>query len=98
MMSLAQSMSPASVGSLSWARICEEHPNEWVCLRDVENDARGLIGAARVVSHDRSIERALDLAEPAEADTTVVHTSGRPLSTPRTEIVDESRDDLRSRR
>lgn len=97
-MSLAQSISPASVGSLSWARICEQHPNEWVCLRDVENDARGLIFAARVVSHDRSIERALDLAEPTDSDTTVVHTSGRPLWTPRTEILDESRDDLRSSR
>ena len=97
-MSLAQSISPPRVGSLSWARICEEHPNEWVCLRDIENDASGAIHSARVVSHDRSIERALDLAEPADADTTVVHTSGRPLWTPRTEILDESRDDLRSRR
>jgi hypothetical protein len=98
MMSLAQSVSSASVASLSWRQICEEHPNEWVCLRDVENDARGLISAARVISHDRSIERALDLAEPAEADTTVVHTSGRPLWTPRTEILDESPNDVRSRR
>lgn len=98
-MSFAQSISPPRVGSLSWARICEDHPNEWVCLRDVENDASGAIHSARVVSHDRSIERALDfLAEPADADTTVVHTSGRPLWTPRTEILDESRDDIRSRR
>ncbi len=97
-MSLAQNISSTTGESLSWARICEEHPNEWVCLRDVENDARGVICSARVVSHDRSIERALDLAEPAEADTTVVHTSGRPLWTPRTEILDESRDDLRSHR
>ena len=97
-MSLAHSVPPASVGSLSWAQICEAHPNEWVCLRDVENDPNGAIIAARVVSHDRSIERALDLAEPAKADTTVVHTAGHPLWTPRTEILDESRDDLRSRR
>lgn len=97
-MSVAQSAPSASVGSLSWTRICDEHPNEWVCLRDVENDASGAIHSARVVSHDRSIERALDLAEPTDADTTVVHTSGRPLWTPRTEILDESRDDLRSGR
>jgi hypothetical protein len=97
-MSLAPSISSTRIGSLSWARICEEHPNEWVCLRDVENDANGAIYSAFVVSHDRSIERALDLAEPTGADTTVVHTSGRPLWTPRTEILDESRDDLRSDR
>ena len=97
-MSLAQSISPPRTGSLSWAQICEDHPNEWVCLRDVENDPSGAIHSARVVSHDPSIERALDLAEPTDADTTVVHTSGRPLWTPRTEILDESRDDLRSDR
>jgi hypothetical protein len=97
-MRLAQSISPTSAESRSWAQICEEQPDEWVCLRDVDNDVSGRIRSARVVSHDRSLERALDLAEPADADTTVVHTSGHPLWTPRTEILDESRDDLRSRR
>jgi len=74
------------------------HPNEWVCLLDIAHDPDGSIRSARVVSHDDSIERALDQIDPPNPDTTVVHTSGRPLWTPRIEIIDESRDLLRSRR
>lgn len=81
-----------SAASLSWPRICQLYPDEWVCLLDIDRDAGGSIRAARVVSHDRSIERALDQIDPPDPDTTVVHTAGHPLWTPRIEVVDESRD------
>lgn len=82
----------------SWAEICAQHPNEWVCLLDIERGPDGRIGSARVVGHDPLIERALDQIEPPNPDTTVVHTAGRPMWTPRIEVIDESRDLLRSRR
>jgi hypothetical protein len=97
-MSTAENLAPISVASLSWVEICEQHPNEWVCLLDIAREADGSIRSARVVSHDSSIERALDQVDAPDPDTTVVHTAGRPLWTPRIEIVDESRDLLRSRR
>lgn len=97
-MSTAEQLAPISVASLSWGEICEQHPNEWVCLLDIAREPDGSIRSARVVSHDSSIEEALDQLDPPDPDTTVVHTAGRPLWTPRIEIVDESRDLLRSRR
>jgi len=87
-----------SSATLRWDEICAEHPNEWVCLLDIAREPDGSIGSARVVSHAPSIERALDQIEPPNPDTTVVHTAGRPMWTPRIEIVDESRDIVRSRR
>jgi hypothetical protein len=83
---------------MSWLEICEQHPNQWVCLLDIDRAPSGSIRSARVVSHDPSIERALDQIEPPDPDTTVVHTAGRPLWTPRIEIVDESRNGVPPRR
>jgi hypothetical protein len=97
-MSTAENLAPTSAHPLSWGEICELHPNEWVCLLDIDCEPNGSIRSARVASHDRSIERALDQIDPPNPDTTVVHTSGRPLWTPCIEIVDESRDDLQARR
>lgn len=91
-MSTAESLAPKVAAPLSWAEICEMYPKEWVCLLDIAHELDGSIRSARVVSHDRSIERALDQVDPPDPDTTVVHTSGHPLWTPRIEIVDESRD------
>ena len=97
-MDAAEQLAPSESKRTSWLEICEQHPNEWVCLLDIDLGPGGSIHSARVVSHDASIERALDQIDPPNSDTTVVHTAGRPLWTPRTEIVDESRDLVRSRR
>lgn len=94
----AAAKSPQMLEPCSWAEICAQHPNEWVCLLDLDHGPDGRICAARVVGHDPSIERALDQIEPPNPDTTVVHTAGRPMWTPRIEVIDESRDLLRSRR
>src|SRR5215831_7731303 len=77
----------SGVGSQSWVQICRLYPNEWVCLLDIDREPGGSIRSAHVVSHDRSIERALDQIDPPNPDVTVVHTSGHPLWTPRIEIV-----------
>ncbi len=87
-MRTAESLAPLGAQPLSWQNIRELHPNEWVCLVEIELSPNGSICSARVVSHDPSIERALDLVDPPDHNTTVVHTSGRPLWTPRIEIVD----------
>src|SRR5262245_58142751 len=97
-MSAAEKLAPTSAVPLSWAEICALDPNECVCLLDIDRESDGSIRSARIVSHDPAIERALDRIDPPDPDTTVVHTAGRPLWTPRIEIIDESRDLLRSRR
>jgi hypothetical protein len=97
-MSVAEKIARTSVDSLSWVRICEQHPNEWVCLRDIENEPGGAIRSARVLGHDRSMRQALAQLAPLQPDTLVVHTGGRPLRLPRIEMTDEIRDIVRRRR
>ena len=94
-MDAAKPLMPAD--ALSWAEICARYPNEWVCLVDML-EAAGSIRFARVIGHDRSIKLALDQIGTSNPDATVVHTWGRPLRTPRIEIVDESRELVRARR
>jgi hypothetical protein len=96
-MSAAKKLAPISSSS-SWAEISKLYPNEWVCLLDIDREPGGPIRSARVVSHDPSIERAIDQVDPPDPNMTVVHTAGRPLWTPRIEIVDESRDAVPSGR
>jgi hypothetical protein len=97
-MSTTQNLAPTSSMMLSWGEICKLHPKEWVCLLDIDLEPDGSIRSARVVSHDPSIRRALDQIDPPDPDTTVVHTAGHPLWTPRIEIVDEGRVVIRARR
>lgn len=97
-MSLAQSVTSSSVESLSWAQICEEHPNEWVCLLHVEKAPDGSIRSARVVGHARSMRQVLAQLGAPQPNTVVAHTSGRPLQSPRIELSDEIRDLVRPRR
>lgn len=80
---------------LSWAEICNQYPNEWVCLFDISRGIDGAIQSAQVVSHDRSMEHALDQASAVGGDLTVVHTAGHPMWTPWIEVVDENRDPFR---
>src|SRR5678816_2135521 len=89
----AKSLMPAE--ALSWGEICARYPNEWVCVVDIDEIA-GSIRFARVIGHDPSIRLALDQVGTSNPDTAVVHTWGRPLRTPRSEVVDESRDSLSS--
>ena len=97
-MSVAERIAVTSVVSSSWAQICQQHPNEWVCLLDVENGPRGAILLARVISHDRSMKQALAQIGVTQPGTVVMHTGGRPLRFPRIEMTDEIRDIVRHQR
>ena len=90
--------SSAVVFAGSWSDICQHYPNQWVCLLDMHHGPDGAIQSARVIAHDASIANALDQLGTSNPDAAVVHTWGRPLKTPRIEVVDESRDRIRARR
>ena len=97
-MDAAERLAPSRSERASWFEICRQYPSEWVCLLEIDRDADGTITSARVVGHDPSMERALDQMFTPDPDTAVVHTAGRPMWTPRIEILDESRDVVPSRR
>lgn len=97
-MSVAERISPTSVESSSWEEICQQHPNEWVCLLDIEEGPHDTIRSARLISHDRSMKQALAQMGVAQPGTVVMHTGGRPLRFPRIEMTDEIRDIVRHRR
>ena len=78
--------------------LCEQHPNEWVCLLDVETASDGSIRSARVSGHNRSMRQLLAQIGTLQPDTVLVHTSGRPLTSPRIEMTDEIRDIIRPQR
>jgi hypothetical protein len=86
---------PRAEQLLSWARICEHYPNEWVFLLDVEKATDGSILAGHVIGHDRSMKQLLSRI-PSQPNT--VPTRGRPLRFPRIEMTDEIRDIVRPRR
>jgi hypothetical protein len=96
-MGLAEKLT-TSIESLSWMEIRERHPDEWVCLLDVELAFDGSIRLAKVAGHDRSMRQALAQIGVTQAGTVVVHTAGRPLRLPRIEMTDEIRDIVRPRR
>lgn len=97
-MSAAEKIAPTVTEPLSWAEICKRHPDEWVCLVEIQQEIDRPIAFARVVAHGQAIAQALDQLGTSNPDATIMHTRGRPLQTPRIELVDESRDLLRSHR
>jgi len=96
-MSVAEKLS-TSAESLCWTEIRERHPDEWVCLLDVEYAPDGSVRLARVAGHDRSMRQALAQCGVTQPGTIVVHTAGRPLRFPRIEMTDKIRDIVRPRR
>lgn len=96
-MSVAEKRS-TSAESLSWTEIRERHPDEWVCLLEVEYASDGSIRLAKVAGHDRSMRHALAQTGVTQPGTVVVHTAGRPLRFPRIEMTDEIRDIVRAQR
>ena len=80
----------------SWTTLCQQYPDEWVCLIDVEDTADGTLHAARLLAHARSIEHLLEQIDLPQPGTVVVHTWGRWLTFPRLEMTDEIRDLLQS--
>ncbi len=77
---------------LTWREICDRYFDEWVCLVEIEWGVDRWIATARVVSHDQSVDIAQATA-PANPDTLIVNTAGRPLwRRPRLWVPDEDRD------
>ena len=97
-MSAAEKMAPTTTESLAWTDICRRHPDEWVCLVEVQHQTDGSIRSARLIGHHRSINEALEQC-PWSDDllVTCAHTRGRKLRFPRIEMTDEIRDILRAR-
>jgi hypothetical protein len=96
----AEMITPTIMAPLGWEEICDRHPNEWVCLIDVECQTDGPIRSARVVGHHQSLRAALQQVDSWSSDrmVTYVHTGGRRLRFPRIEMTDEIRDIVRARR
>lgn len=98
-MNAAEMVGPTAGIALSWAEICGQHPDEWVCLVEVEHQPDGQIRSATVVAHHRSLKWALQQVElPCDPRRMVAHTGGRTLRFPRIELSDEIRDIIRARR
>lgn len=99
-MSAAEKIEPTSNELLPWSEICVRHPDEWVCLVEVEHETEGPIRSARVVGHHRSIKEALKQVDSWGSHLAVVysHTGGRKLRFPRIVMTDEVREFVRIRR
>jgi len=87
-----------SATTLSWDEICARYDDQWVALLDMAYQPDGSIHSARLVGSSGSMHDLLDQLGLSTPDATVMHTRGRPLRTPRFEIVDESRDLVPARR
>jgi|SRR5688572_18966682 hypothetical protein len=97
-MRVAEQVVPSGAESLAWEEIGKRHPDEWVCLVDVENAPDGAIRSGRVIGHDRSMRQLLANIDVPKPGSVIVQTSGRTLRFPRIEMTDEIRDVVRSRR
>jgi hypothetical protein len=99
-MNAAEAVAPSVTSPLGWAKICDQHPSEWVCLVEVEHQTDGQIRSAKVVGHHPSLKSALQQVESWSPDRVVVyaHTGGRKLRFPRIEMTDEIRNLVRARR
>lgn len=77
-MSTAELTTETSV-SLTWDQICALYPHEWLCLVDILRDEEGVLQAARVVAHDRSIFFVLAQLGSPNPTAGIIHTAGLPL-------------------
>jgi hypothetical protein len=99
LMSAVEKIAPTAAESLAWAEICRQHPNEWVCLVEVQHEPDGTLRSARLIGHHRSLKEALrQCSWNADPLVACAHTGGRKLRSPRIEMTDEIRDIVRSRR
>ena len=95
----AEKVAPTTTESLAWTEICQRHPDEWVCLVEVQHESDGSIRAARLIGRHRSIKEALQQCSwNTDLPVACAHTGGRKLRFPRIEMTDEIRDIVRPRR
>jgi hypothetical protein len=60
-MSAAAKLAPTITEPLSWAQICERHPDAWVSVVAIEREAPagGAIRSARVIGHGKTRKESL---------------------------------------
>ncbi len=105
-MSAAERLAPPITEPLSWAEICELHPDAWVCLVEMEREAASgaAIRSARIIGHGKTQRESLAQVERWwETYPVIGHFfTGkiRPVSPhfPRIVMTDEIRELVRSRR
>lgn len=90
---------------LTWAEICERHPDEWVCLVEIDFiHPNGLLfRTARVIGHGKTRGAPVDQARPWRDQYEVIghfYTGRITVRPPRPTLIldDETRDALRYRR
>jgi hypothetical protein len=104
-MSAAEKIAPAVTELLTWAEICELHPDEWVCLVEIDYIRPGgfEFRVARIVSHGKTRREAFDNARPWRTQYKLIghYFTGRlaaqPLLRPALVFDDETRDAFRYR-
>jgi hypothetical protein len=69
-MNAAEVLAPAISEPLKWAEICARHPDEWVCLVEIDfTHPNGLeFQTARVIGHGRTRRAPFDQAIPWRAE------------------------------
>lgn len=65
-MHTAASIAPQISEPLTWAAICERHPDQWVCLVEIDRieDQNFEFRTARVIGHGKTRREPLDQARP----------------------------------
>lgn len=103
-MNAAEKLAPTISEPLTWAEICSRHPDEWVCLVEIERDQPGgvTIRSARVVGHGKTKKEPFDQAQvwwrtyPVIGHYFTGRIAVRPLR-PQVILDDETRDAFRHR-
>ena len=97
-MSAAEKIAPTLAEWLTWTEICNQHPDEWVCLAEVQYEPGGSLRSARLISHHRSIKEALrQCSWSTDPPVACAHTGERKLRLPRIEMTEETRRIIRPR-
>lgn len=105
-MSAVEKLAPTISEPLTWAEICEQYADQWVCVVEVDYvHPRGFeFRTARVISHGQTRREAFDQAVPWWAHYKLIghyftgRRSWRPLLRPSVILDDELRDAIRYRR
>lgn len=101
-MSVAEVLVPGISGPLTWGEICTRHPDEWVCLVEIDRiHPNGFeFRTARVVGHGKTRRAPIEQARVWRAQYKLMghyytgHVTEKPLR-PMVIIDDETRDAFR---
>jgi len=72
----------ATPSMMSWPDICQQYPDEWVLLTDVEHEPNGNFRSGRLFAHDPSAGRLLGAPHELPPRATLVHTFPLELGPP----------------